>query len=245
MSSITTNIGILSPVFDKEKTNYVVYLPYEVDKIELNVEVDDKEYGQLERTGPDTLNVGINRYEFKVTAEDGTTKSYIVNVIRGASVEGGSSNVLLKELNIDNGSLDKKFKSDVNVYRYSKKKGFKLSPVPEDENTKVSVLEFDGVYTILLETSNGEANVYTLVPEEETTTSNNIGIIITIVVASIPFIGGGTFLGYKYGMKKMLSKVKNLAQTKVETPEEENVVYEEKPKSKKGKKSKKQKDKEE
>ena len=241
LTTIGANIGILSPVFDKEKLNYVIYLPYEIDKIELTVDVEDKQYGVLETSGPETLNVGTNRYEFKVTAEDGTTRSYIVNVIRGANVDASSSNVLLKDLKIENGNLDKAFNSEVNVYRYEKDKNFNLTPIPEDENTKVTVLEHDDVYTILLETSNGETNVYTLIPKEENVTNSNTGVIIAIILASLPLISGGTFFGYKYGMKKMLSKVKALTQGSISTKEFDNVVYEENPKNKKSKKDKKKK----
>lgn len=238
LTTIATNIGLLSPVFDKEKTNYVIYLPYEIDKIELTVDVEDKEYGKLETIAPESLNVGTNRYEFKVTAEDGSVRSYIVNVIRGANLDGSSNNVLLNDIKIENGSLDKKFNSKINIYKYDKKKNFKLTPIPEDENTKITVLEHDEVYTILLESSNGDVNVYTLIPKEEPTVSNNLGIVIAVALASLPIIGCGTFLGYKFGMKKMLSKVKSLAQN-TKTIQNDNVVYDEKPKTNKPKKNKK------
>ena len=208
LSSLTTNIGILSPIFDKEKLNYVIYLPFEVDKIELNATVDDTKYGVLEKSGPETLNVGNNKYTFKVTTEDGTSRIYTVNVIRGTNVEGGTSNVLLKELGIENGSLDTPFKNDINVYRYNKKKGFKINPIPEDENTKITVLEHDNVYTIILEGNNGETNVYTLIPKEKS--QSNMGLIIAFIIASVPLIGGGSYIGYRIGLKKMLSKIKTL-----------------------------------
>lgn len=207
LSSLTTNIGILSPVFDKEKLNYVIYLPFEVDRIELNAEVEDKEYGVLEKSGPETLNVGTNKYTFKVTAEDGTSKEYVVNVIRGVNVESSSSNIYLKEINMTNGSLDKKFNREINVYRYEKKKDFKINPEPEDENTKMTVIEHDDVITILLENSSGESNVYTFIPKEEAISSSNLGTIVAIAI-SIPLIGGGTFVGYRVGLKNKEPKIK-------------------------------------
>lgn len=208
LSSLTTNIGILSPVFDKEKLNYVIYLPYEIDKITLTATVDDTQYGVLETEGPETLKVGSNKYTFKVTTEDGSSRTYTVNVIRGASLDQTSNNTLLKNIEITNGSLDKKFQNNINVYKYSRKKGFKINPIPEDENAVVTIIEHEQVYTIIIEDSNGGTNVYTLIPESET--KENIAIIIAILVASIPVIGGGTFLGYKIGMRKMLNKIKSL-----------------------------------
>ena len=247
LSSLTASIGMLSPVFNKEKLNYVIYLPYEVDSITFNAEVDDKKYGKLETSGPEKLNVGSNKYVFKVTTEDNTTREYVVNVIRGVNLENNTSNVLLKDIKINKGSLDKEFKSDINVYRYNKKKGFSLEPVPEDENTKVTVLEYDDVITIILESSGEDTNVYTLVPEESS--SDNKLVFLIAIACSIPLIGGGTVIGYRIGLKKMLNKVKSLKPKEPETwtePESlespiinEEIKAEEKPKRKPKKEKKK------
>lgn len=52
------------------------------------------------------------------------------------------------------------------------------------------------MYTIIIEDSEGNQSVYTLIPK-----NSNIMIII-ISCVSILFISGGTFLGYKLGLKK-------------------------------------------
>lgn len=201
LSSITTNQGILSPVFDKEKTNYIIYLPYEIDTIELNASVEDTKYGTITNDGPEKLNVGSNKYTFTVSAEDSSTRVYTVIVMRGASLEDVniSSSVLLKELNVIKGNLDKPFNSKVNVYKYDKSKGFKLNPIPEDEETKVTVLENNDVISIILE-SDTDTNIYTLIPEEESV----IWLIVILIVSSCALLICGSFLGYKIGLKKTI-----------------------------------------
>lgn len=200
LSSLTASVGMLSPVFDREKTNYIVYLPFEVEQIEFNAVVEDTKYAVLTKDGPDKLSVGSNKYTFTVTAENNSTKVYTIIVMRGASLDGEeiSSNVLLKDLKVVNGSFDKPFDSKVNVYRYNKKKGFKFDPIPEDDKTKVTVIEQDGVVSIILEAS-GDFNVYTLIPEDE----SNLGIFIAMAIGSGALVVGGSFVGFKLGLKKM------------------------------------------
>lgn len=228
LSSLTTNQGILSPAFDKDKINYIIYLPYEIDTIEMNATVEDTKYGVLTKDGPEKLLVGSNKYTFTVAAEDNSTKVYTVIVMRGASLEENqdvSSGVLLKELNINKGSLDKPFNSKINVYRYDKTKGFKVDPVPEDDKAKVTVLEYDDVISIIVE-SETDTNVYTLVPEEE----SNLGIIIATAVIGGSLTVGGSFLGFKIGLKKTpkvkvkkeKAKVKDLTNSDNSFKEEKN-----------------------
>lgn len=68
LTSITPSIGILSPVFNKEKTNYVIYLPYEVDSITFNVTLSDTKYGILTTDIPKTLMPGVSNV-FKYTVK--------------------------------------------------------------------------------------------------------------------------------------------------------------------------------
>lgn len=228
LSSLTTNQGILSPTFDKDKINYIIYLPYEIENIELNATVEDTKYGVLTKDGPEKLLVGSNKYTFTVAAEDNSTKVYTVIVMRGASLDENQdvpSGVLLKEININKGSLDKPFKSSVNVYRYDKSKGFKVNPVPEDEKSKVTVLEYDDVISIIVE-SETDTNVYTLVPEEK----SNLGIIIATAVIGGSLTVGGSFLGFKIGLKKTpkvkikkeKAKIKDLTNSDNSFKEEKN-----------------------
>lgn len=220
LSSLTSNIGILSPVFDKEKLNYVIYLPYEVDTISFDTTVEDTKYGVLTKDGPEKLSVGSNKYTFTVSAEDSSTRVYTVIVVRGANVEEieASTNVLLKELNIDKGSLDKPFNSNVNVYRYDKKKGFNYKPIPEDEEANVIILENNDVISIIVESGN-DVNVYTLIPKEE----SDLALIIAIASAGGAFVIGGSFVGYRIGFKKNPNRVRKINKNDNDIPKDNNL----------------------
>ncbi len=81
LSSIKLSSGSLSPAFNANTTNYNVTVKYDVDEINITGSVAD---GKSRVAGGGTLGlqVGNNECILTVTAEDGTKKSYIINVKR-------------------------------------------------------------------------------------------------------------------------------------------------------------------
>lgn len=208
----------LNPKFNKNTTSYEVEVPYKIKNLEIEAIAEDEAFAKVDITGADNLQVGENEVKIVVTAEDGKTKEYIIKVTR---LEGTPEEIendkpdedkdvfeeviphLLKGVNISNGKLTSKFDSKKFVYYYKKNKGFKIDAIPNDEGDKVTIYERDGVITIVVGESLDEANVYTFIPKE----TNIVAIIIT--ACSILFIGGGTFLGYKCGLKNINKPRKN------------------------------------
>ena len=208
----------LNPKFNKNTTSYTVEVPYKIKNLEIEATPEDEAFAKVDITGADNLQVGENEVKIVVTAEDGKTKEYIIKVTR---LEGTPEEIendkpdedkdvfeeviphLLKNVNISNGKLTSKFDSKKFVYYYKKNKGFKIDGIPNDEGDKVTIYERDGVITIVVGESLDEANVYTFIPKE----INIVAIIIT--ACSILFIGGGTFLGYKCGLKNINKPRKN------------------------------------
>lgn len=208
----------LNPKFNKNTTSYEVEVPYKIKNLEIEATPEDEAFAKVDITGADNLQVGENEVKIVVTAEDGKTKEYIIKVTR---LEGTPEEIendkpdedkdvfeeviphLLKGVNISNGKLTSKFDSKKFVYYYKKNKGFKIDGIPNDEGDKVTIYERDGVITIVVGESLDEANVYTFIPKE----TNIVAIIIT--ACSILFIGGGTFLGYKCGLKNINKPRKN------------------------------------
>lgn len=208
----------LNPKFNKNTTSYEVEVPYKIKNLEIEAIAEDEAFAKVDITGADNLQVGENEVKIVVTAEDGKTKEYIIKVTR---LEGTPEEIendkpdedkdvfeeviphLLKGVNISNGKLTSKFDSKKFVYYYKKNKGFKIDGIPNDEGDKVTIYERDGVITIVVGESLDEANVYTFIPKE-----NNI-VAIIITACSILFIGGGTFLGYKCGLKNINKPRKN------------------------------------
>ncbi len=81
LKGITVSQGILSPAFDAEKTDYIVYLPYEVTTFSANGTTSDSK-ASVAATGDVALEVGENKATIVVTAEDGSTKEYHITIMR-------------------------------------------------------------------------------------------------------------------------------------------------------------------
>lgn len=202
----------LSPKFDKKTTSYTAEVPYSIKSINIEAIAEDEAFAKVDISGENNLQVGENEIKIVVTAEDGTPKEYIVKVTRlegtPEEIENENSNEnnepieeviphLLKSVNLTEGKLTTKFDSKKFVYYYKKNKGFKIDAIPNDEGDKVTIFEQDGVITIVVGETIDDANVYTFIPKE----TNIIAIVIT--TCSVIFIGGGTFLGYKCGLKNL------------------------------------------
>lgn len=195
LSNLTISDGLLSPSFSKEQEKYVVYLPYEVENINIDYNVEDTRYATVAKEVPDKLSVGNNLYKYTVTAEDESQRVYTVTVVRGKSLLENdlSNNTFLKELTIKGGNLDQFFDKNVRHYIYT---GGTVSFKPEDENSKTNMINNDGVITILVEAESGDIGVYTLVPSKHK--SFNIFLIIFPVIALII----GFVVGYILKKKK-------------------------------------------
>ena len=81
LSSLQVSAGALSPTFDKNVLEYAVTVENEVNQITLTGNKEDsKSYVDGLKTYD--LEEGVNRFEVKVTAQNGTAKTYVVNVTR-------------------------------------------------------------------------------------------------------------------------------------------------------------------
>ena len=81
LSSIKLSSGSLSPAFNPNTTNYTATVRYDVDSINITGSVAD---GKSTYVGGGTfaLNIGDNSRVLTVTAQDGTKKSYTINIKR-------------------------------------------------------------------------------------------------------------------------------------------------------------------
>lgn len=80
--------GLLSPAFSQDVTSYVVYLPYEIESIDLTGETLDGN-ASVDGLGKKNLAEGVNVIKVTVTAEDGkTTMDYVITVVRMPEYDG-------------------------------------------------------------------------------------------------------------------------------------------------------------
>ena len=155
--------------FTPGTTTYNVTVPEDVESVEVYATAQDSVATVL-GTGSQTLAYGENALNVVVTAEDGTTKTYTINVTR----EGEKTNETEEETEIVNGlsnitiadlELNPSFKKD--VYEYTVKyigesTSLDIQAVPTDPNYTVEILgneelkEGENVITILV--ADGEGN---------------------------------------------------------------------------------------
>ena len=182
LKTLGIDVGILSPAFDKDTTNYAVYLPYEVQKVNFSYEASDTKYGVINFNGPESLGIGNNIYTISVKAEDESERVYTITVVRAKVLNGESStNALLASLTMHNGEFTQKFDSGVHLYYYNKsaKKDITLEGVAQDPDSIVTYLSAGaGVYAVLVTAPSGNMSIYIAIPKD-------IGPWVWIIVAII------------------------------------------------------------
>ena len=201
LSNLTASVGMLSPAFNKEKTNYAIYLPYEVSNISFDLGVEDTKYATIKKEENNSLGIGSNVFKYTVTAEDGTTREYTITVIRNDTLDKDGeitgTNVFLKKLSLNGAKLVKTFDKKSNVLYY-KKTGKKVDikeAIPEVKDNNVSVTKLDDAFIITVEAPTGARGYYLLI---EQTGFDWIKVIVFSLIAL--FVGLG--LAYLYLKKK-------------------------------------------
>jgi hypothetical protein len=95
LSSLTVNSGTLTPSFDSNTTNYTVNVSNNVTDISVTGTANHAAATVSGNVTDMTLNVGDNnKVNIKVTAENGTTMTYTVRVIRADHVYATEANIL-------------------------------------------------------------------------------------------------------------------------------------------------------
>ena len=77
LSSLTIEGYKLEPEFNKDKTEYTVTLPSNIEKIKVSAQAEDNK-ATIKGTGEIEVSEGENKIEIIVTSEKGTTKTYII-----------------------------------------------------------------------------------------------------------------------------------------------------------------------
>lgn len=121
-----TNLGIKPndfSGFSPNKTTYDVTVPEDVDQVEVYATAQSSS-SKVSGTGTKKLDAGQNKVEVVVTASNGTSKTYTINITR----EGSATNTTntnqevengLSSLKVGNLELSPEFKT--NVYEYTAK----------------------------------------------------------------------------------------------------------------------------
>lgn len=96
--------------FNPTKTNYAIEVKREVSSVNLSAVVND-ELATVSGTGNKTLKIGLNEFKLVVKAENGSQKTYQIQIKRQ-----GDSDTSLKELNVDNKNILENNKLTYDIY---------------------------------------------------------------------------------------------------------------------------------
>lgn len=192
-----SNLGIKPNDFSGFKPNKLTYdvtVPLDVESIEIYATASDSK-ASISGTGKKNLKEGLNEFEVVVTAEDGTIKTYTINVTReeAKAEETGTEEATgegLASLKIADLELTPKF--ETNVYEY-----------------KVKYIGDATTLDIQTETTNPEF-IAEVVGNQELVEGENI---ITILVSDAD---GNNIATYQITVEKSLVDYEALAREKAE-----------------------------
>ena len=81
LSSLEVSNCTLNPAFNSAISKYNCSVSYDISNVSIKANLSDSK-AKLEGTGTKSLNVGDNKVEIKVTAENGDIRTYNINIIR-------------------------------------------------------------------------------------------------------------------------------------------------------------------
>lgn len=188
LSSTTANLN-----FNANTTTYSVTVPSNTTTFDVNAVAQDSK-STLAVSGNTNLKTGNNIVLVTVTAENGTTKTYTINVTKEAS-----TNNLLSSLTINGYDLDPTFDKDTTKYDVTindtSVTELDISAVAEDSKSKVEIIgnedlmEGRNIIKVMVTSESGETKTYSLIANitsgATTSGDNDIAIIIFAIVALI------------------------------------------------------------
>ena len=131
----------IEPQFDQFITDYVIAIGEDKDTIDIEAITDDPN-ATAEVIGDTNLKTGVNDFEIKVTAEDGTTtNSYYLHITKG---DQEKANANLKNLEVRGLQLNPAF-NDKDINYLVEYEGYidslDITATPENEKAKVEILD--------------------------------------------------------------------------------------------------------
>lgn len=142
LKDLTVSEGSLSPSFHEDTLSYTVLVSDDVSSIDIFAVLDK---GQtVAGVGTHNLSYGNNVFPIAVTAEDGTTKTYTVTVVRDKQTDTS-----LADIEVTNATLDPTFSGGITDYVAYIGEGVSdvvITPIVKDALSTVSISLNDAEY---------------------------------------------------------------------------------------------------
>ncbi len=186
LKSLTSSVVDLD--FSKNTTNYTVYVDKTVTSLGLKATVNNSK-ATVKITGDENFVTGNNIVKVVVTAEDGTTKTYTITVVKSAY-----GHAPLLDLEVKGYELSPEFEPD--KYKYTVDAvgitGVELDYVLADKNSKVTIEGADDLKVgentvkLIVTEKDGTVTTYTITvnvaPSADTVEEENNTIWIIIIL---------------------------------------------------------------
>ena len=163
--------------FKKDKTQYSVQVPKDVEEIEVYAEATSDK-AKVTGTGKTQLKNGKNTIVVQVTAENGTTQTYTIEVTRGDSGTTATTNSKdefgLSSLEINGLTLNPSFETGIYEYKVDLKEdldSLDIATIATDDDTTVEIYGNEGL-------SLGENTITILVRNEKENKTATYQIIV-------------------------------------------------------------------
>ena len=137
LKSLTVSSGEIT--FSKNVTKYQVIVENNITELTVKAAAEDSK-AKLSYTEKNTLKVGTNTIKIKVTAENNSTKEYVLTVTRKEEGQKLDNNNALKSLTVEGYNIV--FSKDVPSYSLTIKDetSLKITALPEGEKAIVNII---------------------------------------------------------------------------------------------------------
>lgn len=174
LKSLSASGYTLSPTFAPNTTSYTIKVPSSATTVKLEGAVNNSK-AKVTGLGNVTLTGDVTTANIKVTAEDGTIKTYTVKIEKEEVITPEApkkdSDATLKSLSVSGYTLNPTFKSNVNTYAIKVKNnvtGLNVTAIPKSDKATVTITGNKGwkegvnVVTIKVTAEDGTVNTYTV-----------------------------------------------------------------------------------
>lgn len=172
LASLNVSNGKLNPGFSKGNTKYSMEVPFETSKLKISATAEDQK-STVSISNPDLVAEETTTVSVKVTAENGSSKTYTISVKRGKDPNKPlSNNNYLDDLSVNVGLLSPSFNKEKN--NYAVYLPFEISHIDiyvHQEDTKYATIKSEGnpdlivgnnLFKYTLTAEDGSTRVYTL-----------------------------------------------------------------------------------
>ena len=171
LKSLTVENATISPAFAVGTTSYKASVPYSTASLKISAAAEHA--GAKVEIANNTLTPnGTTKVKITVTAEDGTTKQYVISTFRAQDPNYVESSVnTLDSLRVEGFPISPAFsadKTDYAIYVPYETESVTVTAQATDSKSKVTVPEISGIpmgqttYTIPVKAENGDIRNYTL-----------------------------------------------------------------------------------